>query len=91
MWMDIVVMQVLWYDVGILVGDYFFGDWLIVDVFFILVVSWFCSYVVELYFEVQGYCEMLLLEKDYLDWYFKVQLEDYLNFYENFFQRFLWI
>ena len=75
---DIAAIQAMWSAVRSGDGPFLFGRWSIADAFFTPVAARFHHFAVPLDAESHAYCDALLADRDYRDWYDAAQREDLL-------------
>lgn len=75
---DIAAIQAMWTAVRSGEGPFLFGRWSIADAFFTPVAARFHHFAVQLDAASQAYCDTLLADSDYRDWFDAAQREDLL-------------
>ncbi|WP_339747900.1 glutathione S-transferase family protein [uncultured Maricaulis sp.] len=75
---DIATIQAMWAAVRSGEGPFLFGSWTIADAFFTPVAARFHHFAVPLDAASQVYCDTLLADQDYRDWFDAAQREDLL-------------
>ena len=75
---DIATIEAMWAAVRSGQGPFLFGGWSIADAFFTPVAARFHHFAVPLGAASQAYCNTLLADQDYRDWFDAAQREDLL-------------
>lgn len=75
---DVAAIQTMWAAVRSAEGPFLFGRWSIADAFFTPVAARFHHFAVPLDAASQAYCDTLLADSDYRDWFDAAQTEDLL-------------
>ncbi len=75
---DVAAIQAMWTAVKCGDGPFLFGQWSIADAFYTPVAARFHHFAIELDAASQAYCDTLLADEDYRDWFDAAQREDLL-------------
>tara|TARA_R110002124_G_scaffold97733_5_gene242790 strand:- start:1663 stop:2304 length:642 start_codon:yes stop_codon:yes gene_type:complete len=75
---DVAAIQALWAAVKSGDGPFLFGRWSLADAFYTPVAARFHHFAIRLDAPSQAYCDALLADEDYRDWFGAAQREDLL-------------